>query len=88
MDNDILIDQARSLYAALQVEQQRLGIVKFDRLDRLIISAYCRYQRRLNRCALCYQDRLVDCNREFYGKFCPQKLSNIPSANEALQQLG
>jgi len=75
MDNDILINQARHLYAALQVEQQMRQI---DRLDRLVMTAYCRYQRRLNRCVLCYQTRLVDCDRYILGKFCPHKHSEQP----------
>ena len=72
MDNDILINQARHLYAALQVEQQMRQI---DRLDRLVMTAYCRYQRRLNRCVLCYQTRISDCDRYILGKFCPHKHS-------------
>lgn len=67
MDNDTLINQARNLYAALQVKKFRLSMLnktRFDRLDRVIMCAYCRYQRRLNRCVLCYQHRLRDCNRE------------------------
>jgi hypothetical protein len=75
MDNDILINQARHLYAALQVEQQKRPI---DRLDRLVMTAYCRYQRRLNRCVLCYQTRLVDCDRCILGKFCLHKHSEQP----------
>ena len=79
MDNDTLIDQARHLYAVLDVERNALSIgnkTKFDRLDRLVICAYCRYQRRLNRCVLCYQHRLNDCNRKFWGneqQFCPAR---------------
>lgn len=68
MDNDILINQARGLYANLLTRQveplfndQQEGL---QRLDRLIIWAYCRYQRRLNRCAVCYQERNYDCIRE------------------------
>jgi hypothetical protein len=77
MDNDTLIDQARHLYAVLDVEQNTLvteNKTKFERLDHLVMCAYCRYQRRLNRCALCYQHRLNDCNRKFWGnegQFCP-----------------
>ena len=77
MDNDTLIDQARNLYAVLDVEQNALSIenkTKFNRLDRLVMCAYCRYQRRLNRCVLCYQHRLKDCDRKFWGnerQFCP-----------------
>ena len=78
MDNDILIDQARHLYAVLQVEQHTKSLknkTQFDRLDRLVMCAYCRYQRRLNRCVLCYQHRSNDCNRKFWGneqQFCPR----------------
>ncbi len=70
MDNDTLIDQARHLYAVLQVEQYTRYIEnkpQIDRLDHLVMLAYCRYQRRLNRCVLCYQHRLNDCNRKFWG---------------------
>ena len=79
MDNDTLIDQARNLYAALHVEQHVLSIQdkrRYDRLDDLVTHAYCRYQRRLNRCVLCYQFRLTDCFRDFCEKrqrFCPAK---------------
>ena len=77
MDNDTLINQARQLYAALHVEQYALSIgnkTKFDRLDRLVAWAYCRYQRRLNRCVVCYQYRKNDCIREPWRnkrRFCP-----------------
>lgn len=65
MDNDNLIDQARHLYAVLHVEQHVRSVkntVRFDRLDRLVEAAYSRYQRRLNRCVLCYRLRLSDCD--------------------------
>ena len=81
MDNDILINQARRLYVALQVEQQS------DRLDHLINRAYCRYQRRLNRCALCYQTRVLDCDRYILGKFCPDNHSKQPTVNDPLYTL-
>ncbi len=90
MDNDTLINQAQHLYAVLEVEQYTRSLknkTKFDRLDRLVMCAYCRYQRRLNRCVLCYQHRLNDCNREFLGnkrQFCPRiNHSHNPSANNA-----
>jgi hypothetical protein len=79
MDNDILINQARRLYTALQVEQYTRGIAnkaRLKRLDHAVIGAYCRYQRRLNRCVLCYQFRTTDCVREFLKnkpKFCPKR---------------
>ena len=84
MDNDTLINQARHLYTVLQVEQHTHDIdnkARFKRLDHAAIGAYCRYQRRLNRCVMCYQCRLTDCVREFLKKerqFCPKrsKLSN------------
>lgn len=67
MDNDILIDQARQLYAALHARQTQWlspNDSKLVRLERLVCSAYGRYQRRLNRCVLCYQYRKHDCIRE------------------------
>lgn len=82
MDNDTLINQARQLYAVLQVEQYARSIenkTKFDRLDYLVMHAYCRYQRRLNRCVCCYQHRLGDCDREPWTnkcQFCPPPLSH------------
>ncbi len=80
MDNDILINQARLLYVALKVQQQ---ITPSERIDHLIISAYLRYQRRLNRCVLCYKTRLVECDRFILGKFCNHKTTDqnfhIPS---------
>ncbi|WP_445370384.1 hypothetical protein ACH518_12960 [Methylomonas sp. HW2-6] len=62
MDNDTLIDQARRLYALLLIKRhtQNQG---HERFDRLLLLAYARYQRRLNRCAICYRYRLDDCNR-------------------------
>jgi hypothetical protein len=80
MDNDTLINEARHLYAVLHVEQYARSLenkTRFDRLDRLVIFAYCRYQRRLNRCVLCYQYRLTDCIRDFLKKkcrFCPMDI--------------
>jgi hypothetical protein len=77
MDNDILINQARNLYVALHVEQHALSAedkIRFNRLEAMVIQAYCRYQRRLNRCALCYQSRNSECFREFFGnkrRLCP-----------------
>jgi hypothetical protein len=50
MDNDTLVNQARNLYAILEVRQHTRGIEQFDRFDYLVMCAYCRYQRRLNRC--------------------------------------
>lgn len=67
MDNDTLINQARHLYAVLLVKRYTLPLAsdtKIDRLNTLIMSAYCRYVRRLNRCVVCHQHRLYDCNRE------------------------
>jgi hypothetical protein len=67
MDNDLLINEARQLYAVLQARQAKLRLADntnwLTRLERLIIGAYCRYQRRLNRCVLCYQQRNYDCIR-------------------------
>lgn len=80
MDNDTLINQARHLYAALVVEQYARSIenkTRFNRLDHAVMCAYCRYQRRLNRCVLCYQHRLYDCYREFLEK----KQRRCPAAN-------
>ena len=80
MNNDTLIDQARHLYAILHVEQYTRSLAnktKFDRLDRLVMYAYCRYQRRLNRCVCCYQRRLNDCTREPWERerqVCPARL--------------
>jgi hypothetical protein len=74
MDNDTLINQARQLYAVLHVKKYTRYIAnktQFDRLDYLVMCAYCRYQRRLNRCVLCYQYRLDDCIRENKRRFCP-----------------
>lgn len=67
MDNDILINQARQLYADLQAKH----IEPSSRLERLLNAAYQRYQRRLNRCVLCYQNRRYDCIREPGAKLIP-----------------
>ena len=83
MDNDTLIDQARHLYAVLHVEQYARSIEnkpRFNRLEYAVMCAYCRYQRRLNRCVLCYQHRLYDCYRDFLGKkqrHCPAENIHI-----------
>lgn len=61
MDNDILIDQARQLYVALYALENK---IELDRFEHLIMFAYCRYQRQLNRCVLCYQHRTYECIRE------------------------
>lgn len=66
MDNDTLINQARRLYASLSIEQYIKAVnnkSRFNRLERLVIGAYCRYQRRLNRCVLCHQHRDDECSR-------------------------
>ena len=63
MDNDILINQARQLYADLCVLQSLWPLSRSSKLERLITFAYCRYQRRLNRCVLCYQHRTKECLR-------------------------
>ena len=83
MDNDTLINQARHLYAVLHVKQYALSIenkTRFDRLDHAVLCAYCRYQRRLNRCVLCYQYRLNDCPREFWKRerrlSCPTSIKH------------
>ena len=85
MNNDELINQARHLYATLQVKQYTRYLenkIQFDRFDYLVMYAYCRYQRRLNRCVLCYQSRLADCGREFVDcrrKHCPHLQWHNPS---------
>jgi hypothetical protein len=92
MDNDTLINQARHLYAVLEVEQHtrsRNSKAQFDRLERLVIWAYCRYQRRLNRCAICYENRLRDCNREIEGdvpRFCPNCCKRSPMVRSAIKR--
>lgn len=68
MDNDILINQARQLYFALKIKQQ---LEQSYRIDCLVNKAYDRYQRRLNRCVLCYRSRVTECDRFMLGKFCP-----------------
>ncbi|WP_446808036.1 hypothetical protein ACH50O_12020 [Methylomonas sp. 2BW1-5-20] len=80
MDNDTLIDQARRLYAALHARQVR-PLAANDgrlrhRLERLVSCAYVRYQRRLNRCILCYQYRKHDCIRESGKKRIPCQQRN------------
>jgi len=83
VDNDTLIDQARGLYAVLHVEQYARSIenkTRFNRLDHAVMCAYCRYQRRLNRCVLCYQHRLYDCYRDFLEnkqRRCPAAMIHI-----------
>jgi len=91
MNNDTLIDQARHLYARLHIEQYALSTenkTRFERLDYLVIQAFCRYKRRLNRCVLCYQHRLQDCPREILSKArksCPRRLhDSTESGNTTL----
>ena len=78
MDNDLLINEARQLYADLQARQAKLRLAGnknwLARLEPLIIGAYCRYQRRLNRCVLCYQQRNYDCIRIPGEKVIPCQL--------------
>jgi len=81
MDNDIFINEARHLYVVLLVERlvQSKKRSRFECLDRAVITAYCRYQRRLNRCVLCYRSRLNDCSREFDEKevkFCSRHIKH------------
>lgn len=57
------------LYAILQARQ--INNHTGDRLERLSIRAYGRYQRRLNRCAICYQTRTYDCIRQLGEKCIP-----------------
>jgi len=88
MDNDTLINQAQRLYAVLQVKQFGPSIknkIQFDRLDRLVMCAYCRYQRRLNRCVLCYQYRLTDCfrNEENKRQYCPARRYSVQNQAES-----
>lgn len=76
MDNDILIDQARQLYVNLHIKLAR----KFsNRVERLLLNAYRRYQRRLNRCVLCYLQRNYDCIREPGKKLIPCSLRDHSS---------
>ena len=76
MNNDTLLNQARDLYTALYVEQFTHSIenkVRYERLNRAVMCAYRRYQRRLNYCVLCYQYRTNDCGREYFwkkGQYC------------------
>ncbi|WP_150047109.1 MULTISPECIES: hypothetical protein [Methylomonas] len=63
-DYDILIDQARALYAALHARRVAAADSELSRLESLFERAEARYQRRLNRCAICYRLRNHDCIRE------------------------
>ena len=73
MDNDILINQARQLYAALCSKLITTADSNANRLEGLLITAQCRYQRRLNRCVLCYRYRTHDCIRDPGKKVIPCK---------------
>jgi len=92
MDNDILINEARQLYAVLQVRQARLPITGnkpwLERLERLVTGAYCRYQRRLNRCVLCYQQRNYDCTREPGNKTIPCDPNHHSKLNNGRSDVG
>lgn len=79
MDNDILINQARQLYATLYAKEVTASEENISRLERLIMYAYCRYQRRLNRCVLCYHYRNRDCIREPNAKPIPCARRSSPS---------
>lgn len=88
MDNDVLINQARSLCAALLVEQHMLSIdnkARFDRLDLLATRAYRRYQRRLNRCVLCYQHQIYDCKRDGQSR-CKKTNQGIRESASSIPQ--
>ncbi|MGZ5051045.1 MAG: hypothetical protein ACXWF8_09605 [Methylobacter sp.] len=83
MDNDTLINQARRLYAQLHAKQCArtwLDKKQAERLERLVEWAYCRYMRRLNRCAICYKTRPRDCKREYLDigeRFCSNCLHGL-----------
>ncbi|MDT4329934.1 MULTISPECIES: hypothetical protein [Methylomonas] len=67
MDNDLLIDQARRLYARLAVSQVWLPYPQtggaLRRFEQATERAYGRYLRRLNRCACCHRQRGYECIR-------------------------
>ncbi len=85
LNNDKLINEARKLYAKLMVERYIRSVnnaQRRERLDVLIADAYCRYQRRLNRCVLCYHQSVEDCSRdaeEIPDKKCPGFVGFKPS---------
>ncbi len=63
MDNVTLINQARQLCAVLEVArhtEDTAHSIRIQRLDNLLLRANLRYQRRINRCALCYQLRFLE----------------------------
>lgn len=68
MDNDLLIDQARHLYARLAVSQAWVPCAPagdgLQRFEQATDRAYRRYLRRLNRCACCYRQRGYECVRQ------------------------
>jgi hypothetical protein len=71
MDNDTLINQARNLISILEVVKNQYAVdndTQFARLNRLSINANVRYQRRLNHCVLCYQDRSGECLQTCFRK--------------------
>jgi hypothetical protein len=71
MDNDTLINQARNLYAVLEVLKSQQSVASDNRiaqLKRMVINANVRYQRRLNHCVLCYFDRSGECLQNCFRK--------------------
>lgn len=64
LNNDKLINEARQLCAKLSTElylKSIYDIHRSNKLEHLLINAYCRYQRRLNRCVLCTDE---NCSRD------------------------
>ena len=63
MDNVTLINDARQLCANLEIAlhtQAQTDAVQIKRLNNLLQQANLRYQRRINRCAVCYQLRFFE----------------------------
>lgn len=77
LDNDILINQARQLYAALQPRYLMAVDPEASRLEHLIGRAYARYLRRLNYCSICYAYRDHDCIRDPGEKSIPCHLEKF-----------
>ncbi len=79
MDNVTLINQARQLCANLEVALHthcQTDVLQVKRLDNLLQRANLRYQRRINRCALCYQLRFLERYADPHRVPCAQAAFN------------
>jgi len=80
LNNDKLINEARDLYAKLSNERYLKSIYdkhRSNQLEHLIINAYQRYQRRLNRCAICIDENCARDPKQIRKRICAGFLNHL-----------